>query len=150
MPTPTRRTYIESDITGNAIALQAWHVAREHAHQAFELATSAQHPVLCALAIAYCAPLCADDDPEQSALLFGYASERLRELQFDGDHAEKVALVNARTRIQETLAGKDADVLFERGAALTQQEAATIFESTSYGVHGATLGARDGVAALLR
>jgi tetratricopeptide (TPR) repeat protein len=141
--------YIESDVTGYAIASGVWDVAEMHAGRALQLAVAAKHSVLAALAIAYCAPLQINADARIAATLFGYATARLRELGFDADHAESVALHNARTRISRALNDEAMDPLLERGADLTQQDVLDQLESASRSGHGPPSDARDRVATLL-
>ncbi len=142
--------YIESDITGYAIASDAWDIADLHADRALQLAVAAQHPMLAALAAAYCAPLRAQINPAVAAAVFGYAMARLRALHFDGDHSEKVALLNARRRISEAIDAEELDAALESGASLTQQDVLDRLASTFRSGHSAPDGVRNRVSTLLR
>jgi hypothetical protein len=95
------------------------------------LALGARHPVLANLAIAYCAPAHALIDAQQGARLFGFARARLREIQFEGDGIEKIALQFASQSIERALGTADIAPLLEEGAALTQDDALALLVTPS-------------------
>jgi predicted ATPase len=128
---PDIRTYIESDIACCALASGSVEKAEPHARRALALAVSARHPVLTTLAIAYCAPAHAMTDARQGARLFGFARARLREMQFEGDRIEKIALQNALESIERALGDADLAPLFEEGAALSQDDAVALLVAPS-------------------
>jgi hypothetical protein len=125
------RKYIESDLACCALASGSVEKAEPHARRALTLAVDSRHPVLAALAIAYCAPVHALVDPHQGARLFGFARARLLEMQFEGDHIEKIALRNAMQSIERELGNADMTSLFEEGAALDQDDAVALLASDS-------------------
>jgi len=125
--------FIESDTAGYALASGSLERADAHASRALMLAASAEHPVLTALAIAYCAPLHARSSADEAALLLGYATARLRELDFEGDRAEKTALANASSWITSALDGADLTRLLEAGAALSREEALALLGRSALG-----------------
>ncbi|HEY5095164.1 MAG TPA: NB-ARC domain-containing protein [Candidatus Eremiobacteraceae bacterium] len=144
--------YIESDLACCALASGSVEKAEPHARRALTLAVDSRHPVLAALAFAYCAPVHAQVDPQQGARLFGFARARLLEMQFDGDRIEKIALQNALQSIERVLGNADASTLFEEGAALDQDEALALLATQS--AVGVVLSPRhaagdDGVVTLL-
>jgi tetratricopeptide (TPR) repeat protein len=146
------QTYIESDIACCALASGSVEKAEPHARRALALALDARHPVLAVLAIAYCAPAHALVEPRQAARLFGFARARLRDMQFDGDPIEKVALTFALQSIERALANADVTPLLDEGAALSQDEAVALLAAPS--TVGVVLPPRqdagdDGVVALL-
>jgi predicted ATPase len=120
---PDIQTYIESDIACCALAAGSVDKADAHARRALALAVEARHPVLSALAIAYCAPGQARVDPRRGALLFGYARARLREMQFEGDRIEKIALRQALQNIEGAPGITKSTPLLDEGAALSQDDA---------------------------
>jgi predicted ATPase/Tfp pilus assembly protein PilF len=144
--------YIESDLACCALASGSVEKAELHARRALTLAVDARHPVLSALAIAYCAPVQALVHAQQGAQLFGFARARLRELQFEGDRIEKIALRNALQSIEGVLGDADVAPLLEKGAALAQDDALALLAAPSAVgvVNSPRQGAGDdGVVALL-
>lgn len=145
------RMYIESDVTGYALACGKTEIAQAHAGTSLTLALNAQHPVLTALATAYCAPLLASREPQQAARVFGYAGARLAELEFEGDETERLALDRALQIIRTQLPAGDLAALVQQGAALTQDRVLALITpvSTLGSGHGPAVDTGDGVGALL-
>jgi predicted ATPase len=144
--------YLESDVAGYALASGAVAEAEAHARRGLTLAVGGRHPVLSALAIAYCAPQFATSDSAQGARLFGFASARLKELQFEGDPAEIQALQNAARSIEDSLHGEAIAPLLDEGMVLTQEEALEILAPRSAlgSAERADFGPGDRVVARLR
>jgi predicted ATPase len=144
--------YIESDLACCALASGSVAQAEPHARRALTLAVDAGHHILGALAVAYCAPARALVDPQQGARLFGFARARLRELQYEGDRIEKIALRNALQSIERALGDADLAPLLEQGAALVQDDALALLATPSaVGIVHPPINAAgdDGVVALL-
>jgi predicted ATPase len=144
--------YIESDLACCALASGSIEKAELHARRALMSAVGGRHPIIANLAIAYCAPSHALVHPQEGARLFGFARARLREMQFDGDPIEKVALKISLEKIELALGGADIAPMLEEGAALTEDAAVALLAipSTVGVVHPPRQSTGDdGVVALL-
>jgi hypothetical protein len=118
--------YIESDFACCALASGAIEAAEPPARRALTMAIGGRHPSIANLVIAYCAPAHALADPQQGARLFGFARARMRDMQFEGDEIEKVALKIALECIERALGNVDITPLLAEGAALTEDEAVAL------------------------
>ncbi len=147
------RNDLEVSITGYALAAGIVDDIAPHAYRAAAIAQETQIPFVRALAIAFWAPFHAQRAPEDAALLFGYASEQLRELEWEGDEDGRLALQRALQTIESASTGMPIEPLLHRGAQLTQADALVMLAQTLAGRDTgdvATPGARDGGGALLR
>jgi len=145
------RLYLEVNIASYALCAGRIAAAQAHVRRALALAVEARHPVLLALSIAFAAPLLAADDPRAAATLFGYASARLRDLEWKGEDA---ALDSASRTIATALAGEPIETFLEQGAALPDDAANALLAPLLTGAdaadHAPALAVRDGVGTLLR
>lgn len=116
------RMYFALNIAGYAFAAGRPDEAEPFARQALRLASDAQHPLACAIAIAYTAPFHARHDPGRAAELFGYAAARIREHAW-GEEADRLAMRNASAVIEASLDGADFQTFCERGASLELEAA---------------------------
>jgi predicted ATPase/class 3 adenylate cyclase len=121
--------FLESHIAGWLLALDRLDEAAPHARQAFARALEADNPLFRAHAIAYCAPQVAARDSNLAAMLFGYATARLAELEWDWRRDGGLTFENASRAIERTLQGSEFATLLERGAAWTEAEAVAILKS---------------------
>ena len=141
--------YLQSDVTGYALASGAVGTAQAHAGRALALAVGAHHPMLTLLTIAYCAPIHAQADPGEGARVLGFAQARMREMEFHGDGTERIALSNAVASVRSGLRGQELEPLLDQGAAMSEEAVLnTLFASSALGiaerVHDAS---RDGIVA---
>jgi predicted ATPase len=127
--TPATHLAIEIQIAYCALASDDMNVAEPHARRALALAVTAQHPLFSALGFAYCAPFHAPRDPAEAAMLFGYATARLRELQWEPEQGDELALHNARRVIEAALGNDDFNAVASRGAGWKQDQALAILAS---------------------
>jgi hypothetical protein len=110
------------------LALDRLDDAAPHARRAFARAMEADNPLLRAHAIAYCAPQVAARDPDQAAMLFGYATTRLAELEWDWRRDGGLTFDNASRAIERTLGGSEFATLLERGGAWTETQAVAVLK----------------------
>jgi predicted ATPase len=96
--------------------------AAPHARRALALSLNIESPQLRAYAIALCAPFQAEREPVEAAMAFGYATARLRELEFEPDTNDQLALATATLAIERKVMGESFASLLERGAARTERE----------------------------
>jgi predicted ATPase/class 3 adenylate cyclase len=120
--------FLESHIAGWMLALDRLDDAAPHARRAFARAMEADNPLLRAHAIAYCAPQVAARDPDQAAMLFGYATTRLAELEWDWRRDGGLTFDNASRAIERTLGGSEFATLLERGGAWTETQAVAVLK----------------------
>jgi predicted ATPase len=147
------RPYLEVNISGYALAIGRLDIARSHAREAVALALQANVPVIRALAFAYWAPFLAEQVPEEAALLFAYAREQLRALEWTGEDDDRLALETASRAIEEALPDADLERLYQRGSELRQEELLAMLAPALAGDEAgpvAALDAGDGVGTLLR
>ncbi len=143
------RLYIEINIAQYAFSAGRLDDARPHVYRAVELARDLQHPIILTLALAYASAFHADRDPQEAAVLLGYATARLRELDGSGDDE---AFAMARKTVERALGDRSIDALLERGARLRQEEALALVASGLAGANDAVQRAHlgsDGVGTLL-
>ncbi|MDQ2680455.1 MAG: soluble NSF attachment family protein [Candidatus Eremiobacteraeota bacterium] len=74
------RMYRTSNVAGYALAANDFECAQPFIAEALELAATARHPLLIAIAVGYSATLRLDDEPHEAARLFGYARARMTAL----------------------------------------------------------------------
>jgi tetratricopeptide (TPR) repeat protein len=115
--------FLESHIAGWMLALGRLDEAAPHARRAFTRAMEADNPLFRAHAIAFCAPQVAARDPNLAAMLFGYATARLAELEWDWRRDGGLTFEHASRAIERTVRGSDFATLLERGGAWTEAEA---------------------------
>ena len=148
------RPYLEVNISGYALAAGRLDIARSHAREAVGLALQANVPLIRALAIAYWAPFLAEQLAEEAALLFGYAREQLRALEWTGEEDDRLALATGSHIIEEALPGINLEPLYQRGAELRQEEVFAILTPALAGGDATgevgTLGTGNSVGTLLR
>lgn len=130
--TGSSRMYFLLNIAGYAFAAGREDEAEPFAREALQLAGQAQHPLACAIAIAYTAPFHARHDPYRAAELFGYAAARIHE-QAWGEEADRLALRNAAAIIESALGQGEFRTLCERGASLDLDHALASLSLTSAG-----------------
>jgi len=135
---PGTHLAIEIQIAFCALASNDMAVAQAHARRALALAVTAQHPLFSALGFAYCAPFHVPHDPAEAAMLFGYATARLRELQWEPEQGDELALNNARRAIEAALGSEDFDTVAPRGAGWKQDQALAVLASEISTVPAAT------------
>jgi tetratricopeptide (TPR) repeat protein len=121
--------FLELRIAGLALALGRLDEAEPYARHALSLSLQVQNPLLRAYAVLYCAPHHAKRDPAKATLLFGYATARLRELEWEPGKDEELTLRNAAGAIASSVGESVFSELAERGAGL--HEDAAIAELTS-------------------
>ncbi len=117
------RPYLEVNISGYALAIGRLDIARSHSREAVALALEANVPLIRALAFAYWAPFLAERLPEEAALLFGYAREQLRALEWPREEDDRLALETASHAIEKAFPDADLERLYQRGSELRQEEA---------------------------
>ena len=141
------------NISGYALAIGRLDIARSHAREAVALALQTNVPGIRALAFAYWAPFLAEQVPEEAALLFAYAREQLRALEWTGEDDDRLALETASRAIEEALPDADLERLYQRGSELRQEELLAMLAPALAGDEAgpvAVLDAGDGVGTLLR
>lgn len=147
------RPYLEVSIAGYALAAGRPEVAEPHARQAMILALDTNLPLIRALAIAYWAPFVAERLPEEAAMLFGYANEQLRALEWTGEEDDRAALEAASRAIDDALHETNLEPFVHRGSALRHEEALAMVALALAGgdaaYHSSTLAAGDSVGTLL-
>ena len=121
--------FLENHIAGWMLALDRLDEAAPHARQAFARSLKADNPLFRAHAIAYCAPQIAARDPKQAAMLFGYATARLAELEWDWRRDGGLTFDNASRAIERALGGSEFAMLLERGSAWTEAQAVAVLKS---------------------
>jgi len=126
---PSAHLAIEIQIAYCALASDDVKVADPHARRALALAVAAQHPLFSALGFAYCAPFHASHASAEGAMLFGYAMARLREMQWEPEQGDELALHNARQIIEGALGDDDFDTTALRGAGWKQDQALAVLGS---------------------
>ncbi len=147
------RPYLEVNISGYGLATGRLDIARHHAREAVALALQANVPFIRALAIAYWAPFLAEQLPQEAALLFGYAREQLRALEWTRNDDDRLALETASRAIEAALPDADLEQLYQRGAELRQEEALAMLASALAGDDAGAVAVPDtgdGVGTLLR
>jgi predicted ATPase len=147
------RPYLEVNISGYALAAGRLDVARPHAREAVALALQANIPLIRALAFAYWAPFLAERLPQEAALLFGYAREQLRALEWTRNDDDQLALDTASRTIEAALPDADLEQLYQRGSELRQEEALAMLAPALAGDDAGAVAASaagDGVGTLLR
>jgi predicted ATPase len=147
------RPYLEVNISGYALALGRLDIARPHAREAVDLSLQANVPFIRALAFAYWAPFLAERLPQDAALLFGYAREQLRALEWTRNDDDRLALEMASRAIGAALPDADLEQLYQRGSELQQEESLALLAPTLAGDHAGAVAAPDagdGVGTLLR
>jgi hypothetical protein len=146
-----KRTMLQGQVAGLALALGRFDQARPHARAALEYAMEAPDPLVRALSIAYWSPFHADYDACEAALLFGYAQAQLCELRGELDDDDKLALQNAAQAIRTKLSENNFDALAVQGAALTEDAVLAMLKSVSAlgGIRESPLDAGDRVDTLL-
>lgn len=115
------RMYLESQIACYTLASGDIDGAAENARAALKLSLEAQHPLFTALSIAYCSAFAAQHDAQSAAILLGYATARLRELEWRGEADDQLALANVSSEISRSLSPEIFEASTARGRALTQQ-----------------------------
>ncbi len=85
---------IELDITGWALALGRFDEARPHAENAVNLARSSQDRLRRAAALAFSAPFHAERNPREALQLFQYSVSRMRDLGWQPEADDTLALSN--------------------------------------------------------
>lgn len=128
---PDSSMCLESNIAGYALACGRPEEAGPHARRALDFAVEAQHELACAIAVAYCAPLHAARDPQQAALLLGYATARMRALQWEGEDSDRRALQNALSLLESRLQPPELTASLERGARCSLDDALAILAPAS-------------------
>jgi predicted ATPase len=114
---------LEIQLAAWTLALGDAEEAGAHAREALTLAVRAQHPLARATALAYYAPLHAARDAQEAAMLFGYATKRLEQLEWEVQPDDGLALKNASHAIEARLPGGEFKTLLERGGEWTEEEA---------------------------
>jgi tetratricopeptide (TPR) repeat protein len=146
-----KRTMLQGQIAGLALALGRFDQARPHARATLEYAMEAPDPLVQALSIAYWSPFHAEHNPREAAQLFGYARAQLRELRGELDTDDKLALDNAAGAIRRRMDGNGFDALVQQGAALSEDAAFAILKSASAlgGIGESAIDAGDRIGTLL-
>ncbi len=114
---------LEIQLAAWTLALGDPEEAGAHAREALTLAVRAQHPLARAMALAYCAPLHAARDPQGAAMLFGYATKCLEQLEWKVQPDDGLALKNASLAIEARLADGEFKTLLKRGGEWSEEEA---------------------------
>jgi predicted ATPase len=114
---------LEIQLAAWTLALGDAEEAGAHAREALTLAVRAQHPLARATALAYYAPLLAGRDPHEAAMLFGYATKRLAQLEWEVQSDDALALKNASHAIETRLSDGEFKTLLERGGEWSEEEA---------------------------
>jgi hypothetical protein len=147
------RIGLETSIAGYALAAGRLDEAELHARNAAALAFESNIPLIRALAIAYWTPFHAAREPSEAALLFGYASEQLRKLEWQGEEDDRIAIETSQRIVEVALHEIPYEPLANRGAELRDDEAFAMIRPVLTGGDTAdhsSITARDGVGTLLR
>lgn len=148
------RIGLEASIAGYALAAGKLDEAEPHARNAVALAFESHIPLVRALAITYWTPFHAAREPQEAALLFGYASEQLRKLEWQGEEDDRLAIQTAQRIVEGALHEIPYEPLANRGAGLRDEEAFAIIRPVltcgDTANHSSTMTAGDGVGTLLR
>jgi predicted ATPase/class 3 adenylate cyclase len=115
--------FLELHIAEWALALNRLDTAAPHARRGLELSLRVENPHLRVFAMACCAPHHADRDPSEAAMIFGYATARLRELEWEADADDELALQNITLAIKSRLDPEAFAALVERGKGWTEDDA---------------------------
>jgi hypothetical protein len=122
---PDSRMYLESYIAGWSLALGRARESVPHARLALMLAVEARDAIITAQMVAYSGAAAVDRDPEQAALLLGYAKARLDELQWEAHATDKAIVSKASDAITNAIGDTRFNALLEEGAAWTERDAQT-------------------------
>jgi predicted ATPase len=114
---------LEIQLAAWTLALGEAEEAGEHAREALTLAVRAQHPLARATALAYYAPLHAAHDPQEAAMLFGYATKCLERLEWEVQPDDSLALKNASDAIEARLSDGEFKPLLDRGGEWSEEDA---------------------------
>ncbi len=106
-----------------ALALGRMDEAAPHAGRALALALQTHIPLARATAIAYYAPLEATRDARRAALLFGYATNRLEQIEWKMQDDDQLALKYAAQAIEHRLGHGEYGDLLKHGAAWSEDQA---------------------------
>ncbi len=115
--------FLELHIAEWALALNRLDTAAPHARRGLELSLRVENPHLRVFAMACCAPHHAERDANEAAMIFGYATARLRELEWEADADDELALQNITLAIERRVEPEAFPVLIERGAGWTEDDA---------------------------
>lgn len=138
--------------------LACWYLAQgnidaaaPHVVEALTLGLEVQHP-LRAFAIAYAAPLHANRDAREAAIIFGFAQARLAQLGHTPQAEDELAMQTATQAIKKRLHDEELAPLLERGANFSENDILRLLQPLLTGggeTHSAPVAARNRVNALL-
>ncbi len=117
------RMYLSSNIAGYALASRQFERAEPYIAEALELAVDAGHPLLTAIAIAYCAAIGLPEDAADAARLFGYGRARMLQADWEGIRSDQVARENIVAELRKRIASETLAGLFDEGAAWDEPQA---------------------------
>ncbi|HEY9180053.1 MAG TPA: NB-ARC domain-containing protein [Candidatus Baltobacteraceae bacterium] len=125
------RMYLEGQLACYALAAKRFEDAEPHATRALELACEARHPLLTAMAVAYCAPRHSYQNPREAVMFFGFANARLNELHWKSEAELEVAFKNTEDFLMRTLDASEFASLSAAGARMPEDEIVELALSAS-------------------
>jgi hypothetical protein len=116
------RMHRTSNVSGYALAMGDVERGKPFIDEALKLATTFQHVLSTAIAIAYTAAIHADEEPRESALLFGYAQAQMDKAGWRGISSDERARAFVANALRSRLGESQADRLFAEGGSWTAEQ----------------------------
>jgi hypothetical protein len=122
--------FLELRIAGLALALGRLDEAEHYARRSLRLSLQIENPILRVYAALYSAPHHAKHHPAEAAMLFGYATTRLRESEWQPGNDDELALRTITGVIAASVGEQAFSDLAERGAGWNEDAAIAVLMSS--------------------